>query len=77
MSLANDEADLSQAARVASIAPGVARAGDYLALTKPRVMSLVVFTAAVGLLVAPGHLDPVVGLPHSCASRSELAPRAR
>jgi heme o synthase len=61
MSLANDEADLSQAARVASIAPGVARAGDYLALTKPRVMSLVVFTAAVGLLVAPGHLDPVVG----------------
>jgi protoheme IX farnesyltransferase len=61
MSLANDEADLSRAARVASFAPGVARAGDYLALTKPRVMSLVVFTAAVGLLVAPGHLDPVVG----------------
>ena len=61
MSPANEEADLSQAARVASIAPSVARAGDYLALTKPRVMSLVVFTAAVGLLAAPGHLDPVVG----------------
>jgi heme O synthase-like polyprenyltransferase len=38
------------------------RTGDYLALTKPRVMSLVVFTAAVGLLVAPGHLDPFVGI---------------
>jgi protoheme IX farnesyltransferase len=38
------------------------RTGDYLALTKPRVMSLVVFTAVVGLLVAPGHLDPFVGI---------------
>ena len=28
---------------------------------KPRVMSLVVFTALVGLLVAPGHLDPLIG----------------
>lgn len=34
--------------------------GDFAALMKPRVMSLVVFTALVGLLVAPGHLDPVV-----------------
>lgn len=33
---------------------------DYFALLKPRVMSLVVFTAAVGLLVAPGHIDPVI-----------------
>jgi len=32
--------------------------GDYVALLKPRVMSLVVFTAAVGVLVAPGHLHP-------------------
>jgi len=30
--------------------------GDYFALLKPRVMSLVVFTAAVGLLAAPGNL---------------------
>ena len=36
-------------------------AGDYLALLKPRVMSLVVFTGAVGLLVAPGDIHPVVG----------------
>ena len=33
--------------------------GDFVQLLKPRVMSLVVFTALVGLLVAPGHLYPV------------------
>ena len=32
--------------------------GDYVALLKPRVMSLVVFTALVGLLVAPVSLHP-------------------
>lgn len=36
-------------------------AGDYFALLKPRVMSLVVFTALVGMLVAPGTINPVVG----------------
>ncbi len=40
----------------ARTAPQVAGIRDYLALMKPRVMSLVVFTALVGLLVAPGHL---------------------
>ena len=39
-----------------------ANIGDYAALTKPRVMSLVVFTALVGLMVAPGGIDPVAGL---------------
>ena len=34
--------------------------GDYVQLLKPRVMSLVVFTALVGLLVAPIHVHPVV-----------------
>ena len=33
---------------------------DFLALTKPRVMSLVVFTALCGLLVAPGQLHPTL-----------------
>ncbi|MDC0736898.1 heme o synthase [Cognatishimia sp. SS12] len=33
--------------------------GDYFALLKPRVMSLVVFTAMVGLLAAPGGLHPI------------------
>lgn len=39
-----------------------ASVGDYLALLKPRVMSLVVFTALVGLLVAPGHVHPVLAV---------------
>ena len=34
---------------------------DWIALLKPRVMSLVVFTGMIGLLVAPGHLNPVLG----------------
>lgn len=34
---------------------------DLLALTKPRVMSLVVFTALCGLLVAPATIHPVLG----------------
>jgi heme o synthase len=42
--------------------PSLAEAGDYLALLKPRVMSLVVFTAFVGLVIAPGHLHPVIAL---------------
>ncbi|MDH5797127.1 MAG: heme o synthase, partial [Paracoccaceae bacterium] len=35
--------------------------GDYVALLKPRVMSLVVFTALVGLIVAPVSVHPLVG----------------
>ncbi|MAC79883.1 MAG: protoheme IX farnesyltransferase [Rhodobacteraceae bacterium] len=35
--------------------------GDYFALLKPRVMSLVVFTAFVGLLAAPVSINPFVG----------------
>jgi heme o synthase len=42
--------------------PDEASFGDYVALLKPRVMSLVVFTALVGLLVAPVGVHPVVGL---------------
>ncbi len=34
---------------------------DYFALTKPRVMSLVVFTGLAGLLAAPGSIHPVLG----------------
>ncbi|HTB00500.1 MAG TPA: heme o synthase [Bradyrhizobium sp.] len=34
--------------------------GDYIALLKPRVMSLVIFTALVGLMIAPGHVHPVL-----------------
>ena len=34
---------------------------DYIEILKPRVMSLVVFTGLVGLIVAPGHIHPVLG----------------
>ena len=34
---------------------------DYLALLKPRVMSLVVFSAVCGMLAAPGHIHPFLG----------------
>lgn len=34
---------------------------DFWALTKPRVMSLVVFTALCGLLAAPGTIHPIIG----------------
>jgi protoheme IX farnesyltransferase len=36
-----------------------ARRGDFVTLMKPRVMLLAVFTALVGLLIAPRHLDPL------------------
>ena len=62
MSLITEGADLARPAGAdARIEPSLAGVGDYVALMKPRVMSLVVFTALVGLVVAPGHLNPVVG----------------
>ena len=33
---------------------------DWIALLKPRVMSLVIFTGAIGIVIAPGHLHPVL-----------------
>jgi heme o synthase len=44
------------------LSPRVSEAdvADYIALLKPRVMSLVVFTALVGLVIAPGHVHPVL-----------------
>jgi heme o synthase len=41
-------------------AAGGARVADWVALLKPRVMSLVVFTGLVGLVVAPGSMHPVL-----------------
>src|SRR5438067_9942953 len=45
---------------LAPVEPSLAGVGDYVALMKPRVMSLVVFTALVGLAIAPAHLHPVL-----------------
>jgi protoheme IX farnesyltransferase len=36
-----------------------ATVGDFFALLKPRVMSLVVFTGLVGIVVAPGDVHPL------------------
>jgi len=49
-------------ATLVRVEPSIAGVGDYLELMKPRVMSLVVFTAFVGLMVAPVHMHPVIGL---------------
>ena len=35
---------------------------DWIALLKPRVMSLVVFAGAIGMLLAPGHINPLVAV---------------
>src|ERR1700732_3051750 len=63
MSLASEGAKLTRPLGpvLAPAEPSLAGVEDYIALLKPRVMSLVVFTALVGLLVAPGHVHPVIG----------------
>src|SRR6266705_6688313 len=63
MSLASEGAELTRplGPGLAPAEPSLAGVEDYIALLKPRVMSLVVFTALVGLLVAPGHVHPVIG----------------
>jgi protoheme IX farnesyltransferase len=43
------------------VGPSLATPRDYFETLKPRVMSLVVFTALVGMVVAPGHVNPVIG----------------
>ena len=48
-------------AGTASAEDGQGTAGDYFALLKPRVMSLVVFTALVGIVAAPGSIHPWLG----------------
>ena len=45
---------------VARAEPSIAGVGDYIELMKPRVMSLVVFTALVGRFVAPVPMHPVM-----------------
>jgi protoheme IX farnesyltransferase len=53
--------DRAGASRSAEVLPGFSDVADYFALLKPRVMSLVVFTALVGLLRAHGDLHPFLG----------------
>src|SRR6201989_2501371 len=42
--------------------PRVTTVGDFFALLKPRVMSLVIFTGLAGIVVAPGDVPPRVAL---------------
>ncbi|MEI7804691.1 MAG: heme o synthase [Hyphomicrobiales bacterium] len=61
MSLISEGAGQRRLIEQGLIEPSLAGVGDYLALMKPRVMSLVVFTALVGLAIAPVHVHPVIG----------------
>jgi protoheme IX farnesyltransferase len=56
--MASRGTSLPQVGRTFSLRQSLASVSDFFALMKPRVMSLVVFTALVGLLIAPGQLDP-------------------
>ena len=62
MSLVSESADIGSRLRsgLSPAEPSMAGVSDYFELMKPRVMSLVVFTALVGLVIAPGHLHPVL-----------------
>ena len=51
-----------RADRLAGADLNFASVGDYVALLKPRVMSLVVFTGVVGLVLAPGHIHLATAL---------------
>jgi protoheme IX farnesyltransferase len=51
----------SDSALTQSLPISIARPADYMALLKPRVMSLVIFTALTGVLIAPLHVNPVIG----------------
>ena len=48
--------------RQSEVRVSLAEPGDYWRLLKPRVMSLVVFTAFVGMIAAPVRVDPILGL---------------
>jgi protoheme IX farnesyltransferase len=60
--IGQSSAGMASAARAAAAADKpVGSVGDYVALLKPRVMSLVVFTGWAGLYLAPGHVNPFLG----------------
>jgi len=53
--------DQPYTAALEPVTTGGGSARDYFELLKPRVMSLVIFTAVVGLFAAPGHIHPWLG----------------
>jgi heme o synthase len=58
--LLNHHSSLFQTAKAPLRGRFAARLPGFVALMKPRAMSLAVFTAFVGLAIAPGHLDPLL-----------------
>ncbi len=57
-----DAAYLNQTNETALPVAAVSRVSDFVALLKPRVMTLVVFSGAVGLFIAPGALHPLLAV---------------
>ncbi len=57
----DSEAKFDRSAAAFTSLSGVAYVKDWIALLKPRVMALVVFIGLIGLLVAPGRLNPILG----------------
>jgi protoheme IX farnesyltransferase len=60
MAVTSEGVVVQSPSRSQAIEPSLAEVSDFIALMKPRVMSLVVFTGFVGLMVAPGTLHPVL-----------------
>lgn len=56
------ESEIDRRSDPAANGESLAEVGDFVALLKPRVMYLVVFTAAVGLVAAPGSVHPVAAI---------------
>ncbi len=55
-----DVTDISLHTHERALEMSLAAPGDFFALLKPRVMVLVVFTALVGLVSAPGAINPII-----------------
>jgi len=62
MSFASETVSIARVSGAAAATRALGRSRDFVALTKPRVMSLAVFTALVGFVLAPSHPDPLSGL---------------
>lgn len=62
------------ASRAACLPAERERLPEFLTLMKPRVMSLAVSTALVGLLIAAGHCDPLLGSIAMLAIAAGLVP---
>ena len=58
--LVSDLSETPQSLSLRLAAAPAAGVADYIEILKPRVMSLVVFTGLVGLVLAPGHLHPLL-----------------